>query len=65
MSDNRSRVLVALAGLEQAELARRIGVSDSTLSRALRGERRLSRQRRVLLLALLVDALMARQESTE
>ncbi len=39
---DRIRVLLSVSGRDQQALARAIGISPSTLSRALRGERTLS-----------------------
>ncbi len=52
------QILVALSGLTQRELAGKLGISDSEISRALRGSRRLTRERRARLATILVDRIV-------
>lgn len=49
------RVLLALRGWGQNDLASALGVSASHLSRAIKGERRLSDEHQRKLIAVLVD----------
>ena len=59
MDQGKIRVLLALAGRDQCEIARAVGISPSMLSRALRGQRRLSTATRRRIVEELIDACLA------
>lgn len=54
----RIKVLLVLAGRDQRDLARAAGISPAMLSRALRGQRRLSVATRRRIVEELVDACL-------
>lgn len=56
--EQQIRVLLALAGRDQEDVARAVGVSSSTLSRALRGQRTLSETTRRKVVEALVDGMI-------
>jgi transcriptional regulator with XRE-family HTH domain len=56
----RLRLLLTVAGTDQAEIARDIGISPSSLSRALAGERRLADETHRRLVASIVERVVGR-----
>ena len=57
--EDRIRILFAIAGRDQGEVARAAGLSPAMLSRALRGQRRMSIDARRRVVEQLVDACLA------
>lgn len=56
--ETKIKVLLALAGRDQGDVARASGISASTLSRAFKGERRLSAGTRRKVIETIVEAVM-------
>jgi transcriptional regulator with XRE-family HTH domain len=56
---DKFKVLLALAGRDQRDLASAVGVSPATMSRALRGQRPLGAAMRRRIAETLVDAVLA------
>ncbi len=56
---DRLRVLLAVTGRDQQEVALAAGISPSTFSRALRGQRRLSVAARRRIVESLIDDVLA------
>lgn len=59
----RVRVLMAMADLPQDRVARAAGISPSTLSRALSGERRLAAATEERIVRNLVEALIGSKDA--
>lgn len=54
----QTRILLAVSGLSQQQLASRAGISAGTVSRFLRGERTLSRRSQRRLVEVLTDEIV-------